>query len=143
MKLKHSCDLNWSDLNGASNTRRHCTHCSRDVFNISAMTRQQAEQLIEEHQERGLCVRFARRDGRIVHHGDPREQLRRQRTGVRHLLAVALMGQAGFLALSDGPADHFFDPFAAAASSIQETVDTIEQKFDEPGDVSVEMGVMF
>ena len=123
MKLKYTCHISWSDLEGASNTRRHCTACSRDVFNISAMTRQQAQQVIDEHQERGLCVRFVKRDGQIVHKGDPLEQLRSQRTGVRRLLAVALIGQAGFLALSDDPTENYFDPFAAAASTIDETVE--------------------
>ena len=142
MKLKYTCYLNWSDLDGASNTRRHCGDCSRDVFNISAMTRQQAEQVIEEHRERGLCVRFAKRDGQIVHRGDPLEQLRSQRTGLRRLLAVALIGQAGFLALSEDPAEHFFDPFAAAASTIDESVNTVEQKFKAANE-SVVMGVVF
>lgn len=131
MELGYYCDLVWNDFDGESDTRRHCSSCDQHVYNISNMTKAQAERVIEQHRDKGICVHFVQRDGRVVHKGDPLTQLRAQRKGARRLLALALIGQAGFLALADDPADAFFDPFAAAADALFLDQGEIEAKFEE------------
>lgn len=143
MELAFECDLVWNDFDGESDTRRRCGQCDRNVYNISNMTRAHAQRVVELHRERGICVHFVRRDGRVVHQGDPLEQLRAQRFGVRRLVAVALAAHAGFLMFSDDPGEHFFDPFAAAADVVDAFPDTVEEKFEEANASVVSGGVMF
>ncbi len=117
MKLAFECDLRWNDLDGTSNTRRHCTDCDRDVYNLSGMTRRQATRLLADDAA-GLCVRFVSRNGQIVHDGDPIAQLRAQRGGAGRLLATAMLAQAAFLTFADDPRAAFFDPFRAVAAQL-------------------------
>ncbi|HEX7289229.1 MAG TPA: carboxypeptidase-like regulatory domain-containing protein [Candidatus Angelobacter sp.] len=51
---------------------RFCSECTLNVYNLSEMTRREAEQLIATHEGR-LCVRFYRRaDGTIITQNCPR-----------------------------------------------------------------------
>lgn len=111
MKLSYECDMRWNDLDGPSRTKRHCARCDHDVYNLSAMTRGQAASLLASFGDKKPCVHFRQRDGRIVHHGDPRDQLAAQREGARRLAAVALAAQAAFLGFADDPFASLFDPF--------------------------------
>src|SRR5205823_2831587 len=54
---------------------RHCAHCQQQVYNISAMGREAAEEFLQTSRENGgdgqggrrLCVRFYRRpDGTVI-----------------------------------------------------------------------------
>jgi len=47
---------------------RHCAHCQQQVYNISAMGREAAEEFLQTSQDgRRLCVRFYRRpDGTVI-----------------------------------------------------------------------------
>lgn len=45
---------------------RYCTHCNQRVYNLTAMTRDEAERLIADRDGR-MCLRYYRRpDGRIM-----------------------------------------------------------------------------
>jgi hypothetical protein len=59
------CPADWDDMRGDEQVR-FCKHCSLDVYNLSAMTREAAERLVAEREGR-LCVRMFRRlDGTVV-----------------------------------------------------------------------------
>lgn len=59
------CLADWERMSGDSRIR-HCCECNLSVYNLSEMTRQEAEDLIRNHEGR-LCVRFYRRaDGTIL-----------------------------------------------------------------------------
>jgi len=59
------CPADWMKMSGNDRVR-HCCECNLNVYNISEMTRAQAEELIRTHEGR-LCVRFYRRaDGTIL-----------------------------------------------------------------------------
>ena len=59
------CHASWDAMTGDDQTR-FCKSCSKNVFNLSMMTRAQAENLIREKEGR-LCVRYAQRaDGTIL-----------------------------------------------------------------------------
>jgi len=59
------CHAAWDKMRG-SDTVRFCQSCEKNVYNLSLMTRAEAEALIQE-KEGGLCIRFARRaDGTVI-----------------------------------------------------------------------------
>lgn len=59
------CDASWDEMKG-TNRVRHCAACDKKVFNLSGMTRREAEVLLVSTQGR-LCVRyFRRKDGTIL-----------------------------------------------------------------------------
>ena len=59
------CPADWNKMLG-NNRVRHCGECNLNVYNLSEMTRKEAERLVRNHEGR-LCVRFYRRaDGTIL-----------------------------------------------------------------------------
>src|SRR5262245_42605944 len=61
------CSADWDQMYGFGNRKvKFCTHCNLNVYNLSEMTRSEAEALITSTESR-LCVRFYRRtDGTIL-----------------------------------------------------------------------------
>jgi len=65
IKVAAPCTADWRHMYGNERVR-FCGQCSQNVYNLSALTREQAEDLILRHEGR-LCVRFYRRkDGTII-----------------------------------------------------------------------------
>ena len=63
--IANPCPADWDQMRGDDQVR-FCKHCSLNVYNLSAMTREAAQQLVAEREGR-LCVRFYRRlDGTVV-----------------------------------------------------------------------------
>ncbi|MBS1717982.1 MAG: hypothetical protein JSS72_09660 [Armatimonadetes bacterium] len=60
---------------------RHCKKCNHEVINLSAMTKEEAEAVLEERQG-DLCVTYRSRDGRMLH--------QTKRKGLLALLATVL-----------------------------------------------------
>ena len=59
------CPANWDEMYG-NDRKRHCGTCKMNVYNLSDMTRREAEDLLVNSEGR-LCVRFFRRaDGSIL-----------------------------------------------------------------------------
>src|SRR6267142_5668090 len=59
------CSADWDSMPGSDRVR-HCGQCNKNVYNLSEMTRRQAEALIRE-KEGQLCARLYRRaDGTIL-----------------------------------------------------------------------------
>jgi hypothetical protein len=59
------CSADWDKMAGTDQVR-HCVQCDKNVYNLSAMTRRQAEALLRETEGR-LCARLYRRaDGTIL-----------------------------------------------------------------------------
>jgi hypothetical protein len=62
LKIASPCTASWDEMHG-DDCVRFCQHCCLNVYNLSTMTRRQAEALVKEKEGR-LCVRFyRRRDG--------------------------------------------------------------------------------
>jgi hypothetical protein len=58
--------MRWSELHGGSARVRSCDRCGHEVYNLSALSRAEAEALFQAPQGR-LCVRFQRdADGQIL-----------------------------------------------------------------------------
>lgn len=65
IKIAAPCKAEWKWMYGDDRVR-FCGQCSQNVYNLSAMTREQAEALIVRNEGR-LCIRFYRRaDGTIL-----------------------------------------------------------------------------
>jgi hypothetical protein len=78
LRLGYACPERWDDMVGDDRVR-DCGSCKRQVFNLSEMTRAEAEALLATH---GLkpCVRFYRRpDGTVMTRDCPTGELRDRR----------------------------------------------------------------
>ena len=65
VRVASPCNANWDEMYG-SNRQRYCGECKLNVYNLSEMTKQEAEHLIANAEGR-LCARFYRRtDGTII-----------------------------------------------------------------------------
>lgn len=65
IRIASPCPANWNEMVG-DERRRYCGECKLNVYNLSGMTRHEAENLILDSEGR-LCVRFYRRsDGTIL-----------------------------------------------------------------------------
>jgi hypothetical protein len=65
VRVAAPCEADWNEMRGDERVR-FCARCSLNVYNLSAMTRREAESLVVRSEGR-LCVRFYRRkDGTII-----------------------------------------------------------------------------
>ncbi|MFT3694258.1 MAG: hypothetical protein QM831_14020 [Kofleriaceae bacterium] len=65
IKIASPCRAEWADMVGDDRVR-HCHKCDKQVFDLSAMTREQAEALIIAKNGQ-LCAKYyQRRDGRVM-----------------------------------------------------------------------------
>jgi len=63
--VKNPCTASWEQMRGDDRVR-FCKHCNLNVYNLSAMTRESAEDLVNAREGR-LCVQFIRRaDGTLL-----------------------------------------------------------------------------
>lgn len=93
LRFTFQCPANWDAMEGTEQMR-FCAHCQKHVYDLSAMTREDAERLLAT--ETKPCVRLERRpDGTAVFRGCPKTELNRK---VRSRVAAGLAG--GALALA-------------------------------------------
>ena len=65
IKIASPCSADWNAMMG-DERRRYCGECKLNVYNLSGMSKTEAENLIVNSEDR-LCVRFYRRqDGTIL-----------------------------------------------------------------------------
>jgi hypothetical protein len=65
ISIASPCPANWDEMYG-DDRKRFCGECKLNVYNLSGMTRDDAERLVTNHEGR-LCVRYYRRaDGSII-----------------------------------------------------------------------------
>lgn len=102
LKIASPCHARWDDMVGDEKSR-HCGACDKFVFNLSAMTREEAElTMLEKTGE--VCIRLYRRTDGTVITADCPVGVRRKRlrlVGVLAMGAGALASAAGYLALRD------------------------------------------
>jgi hypothetical protein len=103
IRVATPCQADWSQMTGDERVR-HCAHCKKDVFNLSELSREQAERLIIE-KNGDLCARyFQRTDGTILLADCSVGIKQKRKTSVLAASAAMLLagtgGLAGFLKLS-------------------------------------------
>jgi hypothetical protein len=76
LRVARPCQEDWALMTGEARVR-HCARCDKDVFDLSAMTRGEAEALLARHGTRP-CVRFFQRaDGTVKTADCPTSRRRR------------------------------------------------------------------
>ena len=66
VRVASPCAQNWDEMTGGERAR-FCGECKLHVYNLSGMSRREAENLIFQSEGNRLCVRFFRRaDGTIL-----------------------------------------------------------------------------
>lgn len=65
IKIASPCPANWDEMYG-SERKRFCGECKLNVYNLSGMTRREAEDLVQNSEGR-LCIKFYKRaDGSVI-----------------------------------------------------------------------------
>ncbi len=65
IQIASPCPADWEQMYG-DDRKRFCGECKLNVYNLSGMTRDDAERLVTNHEGR-LCVRYYRRaDGSVI-----------------------------------------------------------------------------
>src|SRR6478672_6863471 len=98
IRIATPCNADWDDMSGDARVR-FCGKCEKNVYNLSAMSRADAETLVREKEGR-LCVRFFQRTDGTVLTGDCPVGVRRQR--LRHRVWASVTGAAASLMLALG-----------------------------------------
>jgi hypothetical protein len=99
IRVATPCHADWDEMTGDERVR-HCASCKKDVFNLSDMTREQAERLIiEKHGD--LCARYYQRTDGTILLADCSVGIRQKRT-----TRVLAAGAAAMLAGTGGVAGY-------------------------------------
>jgi len=65
IQIASPCQVSWDEMSG-DERQRHCSHCNLNVYNLSEMSREEAEAFLAEREGR-VCVRLYRRtDGTVL-----------------------------------------------------------------------------
>ena len=82
------CSMSWEEMIGDERAR-HCSECNLNVYNLSAMTEREIEQLVQANLGRRLCARFYRRaDGTVLTQDCPWSLRRMARRASRFVSAM-------------------------------------------------------
>jgi hypothetical protein len=66
IRVASPCPADWEKMIG-NERERHCADCNLNVYNLSAMTERQIQELIGKSRGKRLCTRFYRRaDGTVL-----------------------------------------------------------------------------
>ena len=99
VEIARPCHMSWHGMTGDDRVR-HCAACDKSVYNLSAMTRDEAEALLAEH-EGSICLQLYRRaDGTVITSDCPVGAESRQ----RHRLALAGVAASAIAAGAAGAA---------------------------------------
>jgi hypothetical protein len=103
LRIASPCDASWDAMAGNDQVR-HCAQCDKNVYNLSAMTRDEAEALLRQREGR-ICVRMYRRpDGTMLTSDCPvGARRRRRRRTVTVALALAVTGSGAMAAVAFVP----------------------------------------
>jgi hypothetical protein len=93
IRVASPCSSDWNQMRGDERVR-FCQQCSLNVYNLSSMTRREAEQLISNAEGR-LCIRYyRRRDGTVLTRNCPvgLRALKRRLSGAANAVLSAALG---------------------------------------------------
>ncbi|HEV7554675.1 MAG TPA: hypothetical protein VGO00_04415 [Kofleriaceae bacterium] len=95
IRVAAPCAADWSKMAGDDRVR-HCGDCRKNVYNLSEMTRDEAQALLVAHEGK-LCVRYYRRhDGTILTADCPVGTKRRRRRRIVALGVFAALASTVF-----------------------------------------------
>lgn len=129
IRVASPCPMDWNSMQGDDQVR-FCGKCQLNVYNLGAMSADEARGLIEKSEGR-ICVRFYRRhDGKVLTRDCPSgvRTVRRRRAGI----AAGLAAAAGF-------AGGLMQGLRGRALPVTEPVDVVQLP-EEPIDLEPLMG---
>jgi hypothetical protein len=94
IRIASPCNADWNSMIGDEQTR-FCGSCAKNVYNLSAMTSQQAEALIRE-KEGNLCARYFQRADGTVMTADCPVGVRKKRVRAAAFVAAVGAGIGGY-----------------------------------------------
>lgn len=97
--LSYPCPIDWDSMEG-DDYKRYCNQCSLNVYNISSLSREEAERFLEE--EEGVCIRFYQRPDGSVKTRDCASFLHRTREKNKLIKKSLLVASSFFLSLFSG-----------------------------------------
>lgn len=114
VKIASPCSAEWKDMQGDDRVR-HCTKCDKDVYDLSALSREEADLLLAAREGKA-CLRLFRRDDGTVLTQDCPVGVRRKRLAMAGVLALgsSMAGTALSLFAASG-----VDPGASSAQSLE------------------------
>jgi hypothetical protein len=134
IKIASPCAADWSEMRG-SERQRYCAMCRLNVYNLSGMTREEAESFIINAEGR-VCLRIHRRaDGTVMTKDCPGGWARIKRKVSRTATAVFSLVAGffgGILALESLQTLRDFTNYDKVPEPFFPTRE--ERKFEEPGD---------
>ena len=95
VRVASPCNASWAEMSGDDKSR-YCGKCEKNVYNLSAMTREEAE-LVMLEKEGDLCIRLYRRTDGTVITADCPVGVRRKRLRLIGVVAVGLGAAAAGL----------------------------------------------
>jgi hypothetical protein len=146
IRMAEPCGVMWDRMDGDERVR-FCGECRKNVYNLSAMSRAEAEALVFETEGR-VCVRFyKRRDGTVLTDNCP-VGLRKARRWLSLQLAAISAAFAGVIALApwaSGDRLKKTDWYQRARQSSvanQEPLRTLFERLDPTPPIEVYPGMM-
>ncbi len=101
LSIKEPCTEDWDEMEGDARVR-HCALCDRNVFNLSEMTRDEAERVVSGAEGR-VCVRFYKRaDGTVTTTDCAPDRLAAARRKAKRALKWSAAMVGGLLAAAGG-----------------------------------------
>ena len=117
MLLSYPCPIDWDSMEG-DDYKRYCNQCSLNVYNISSLSREEAERFLEE--EEGVCIRFYQRPDGSVKTRDCASFLHRTREKYTLIKKSLLVASSVFLSFIIG----VFKPVDSATAEADDCVKT-------------------
>lgn len=121
------CPANWDEMYG-DDRKRHCGACKMNVYNLSDMTRREAEDLLVNSEGR-LCVRFFRRaDGSILTQNCPvgwakvKQRVSRVATAAFSMIAGLFGGVFAFTLLREQPGKATVGEMVVEPQTVRQTL---------------------
>ena len=132
VKIASPCSADWNEMYG-DERKRFCGQCRLNVYNLSAMSRDEAERFVASAEGR-LCVRFYRRaDGTILTQDCPvgvaaiRARVRRVATAVASFSLSFLAGVGITLGLNEKPGERLAKPGVASPGRVERAPEELGQ----------------
>ncbi len=129
VRVAAPCSADWKEMRGDERVR-FCERCSLNVYNLSAMTRREAERLVVRSEGR-LCVRFYRRaDGTTLTRNCPvgLRALKRRASRVASGAAAAAIGF--FAGVGVAPDQEQSQPFITPAPIVYDGAEVGIDEFE-------------
>lgn len=146
VRVAKPCPASWSEMSG-DDRARHCSLCRLNVYNLSGMTRDEAESFLQKAEGR-VCVRYYERaDGKVMTRDCPKGMAAVRKSAAMSVLMIATVWTTAvsFLLAKPIPRAKFEEVKAQVRES--EPIKSIIDKMSPPppvvmGKMSVTMGMV-